>query len=148
MAAQRGLTVDGLVEIRQGLDRLGAPDDVFAKAANTAGQVIAKQAYSYAPKNTGAMARTIAVDTSKGGFVVTAGDATVKYAYTFHAVALGRSKGGFTFTYPARGGRRAYTRKARIPNKPFLFQAAQVKAKEALKAYEAAMDELLKRAAP
>jgi hypothetical protein len=148
MATTRGLSADGIVEIRTGLTRLGESDDVFAAAAREAGTVVANQAKSFAPKKSGALANTIAVDVSKGGYVVTAGSTTIRYAYTFHAIALKRSKGGFTFTYPASKGRRPYSRKSRIPNKPFLFQAAQVKAKAAITAYTKAVDELIKKATP
>jgi len=148
VATTRGLSADGIVDIRTGLKRLGESDDVFNTAARTAGQVVANQAKTFAPKRSGAMANSIAVDVSKAGYVVTAGSATIRYAYTFHAIALKRSKGGFTFTYPASKGRRAYSRRARIPDKPFLFQAAQVKRKAALDAYTKAVDQLLAKAAP
>jgi hypothetical protein len=60
---------------------------------------------------------------------VDAGVRIAPHAYTMHAVAMGKSRGGMTFTVPAhtrRGSQvRAYRAGRYIPNRPYLWQAWQ-----------------------
>lgn len=133
------------------LKRAGVPDDAVKDAMYSAGLPVQREALRLAPVRSGKLASTIKVNRSKSNLTFTAGNnTTVKYAYTFHAQALGKSKGGFTFRVPfhdRQGARvRSYSRQARIPNRPFLLQAWERNRQKVLEAYVTAVASLLRGA--
>lgn len=152
MAAPTGLEFTGLREVNAYLKKIGQPDDAIKKAMNDAGQVVAQEAWRIMPVHTGNLARTLKVNKAKNLLKVSVGNrTTAQYGYTFHAQALGKSKGGFTYAVPAhsRSGRsvRAYTRQATIPNRPFLYLAFERKKLEMWEKYVTAIADLIRQGA-
>lgn len=149
--APSGLEFTGLRELNASLKKMGVTDDAIKTAMNTAGAVVQREAWRIMPVSSGAMARTLKVNKNKNKLVVQVGNnTTVQYAYTFHAGALGKSKGGFTFDVPAHSRRghpvRAYTAKRYIPNFPFLFIAFERKSRELYESYVSAITDLIRSA--
>lgn len=149
------IQVEGLKELNKALGKIGVPDDAIKDAMHDAGVLIQREAFRLMPFDTGKMAKTLKVNRAKNLVKVSVGNnTTVRYAYTFHAVAMGKSKGGFTYHvkshYNKRGGKKyavsGYTAKRYIPNNPFLFKAAERKAADVFAAYTAAIDKLIKQA--
>lgn len=149
MAAPTGIEYTGLRELNAKLKRLGVDDSAIKEAMNDAGLLVVGEAKRLAPVKSGKMAKTIKANKAKNLLKVSAGSKTVPYAYTFHARALGKSKGGFTFIYPRhrRRGRyvKSYARQAYIPNLPFLFLAFEAKRRQVIEAYVTSMGNLLGR---
>lgn len=152
----RGVEYTGLRELNKYLRAIGAPDDAIKDAMHNAGAIVVKEAWRIMPVDTGKMARTLKANRAKNELKVKVGNnTTVPYAYTFHAVALGKSKGGFTFRVPThnrRGTRgrkggpvRAHKAARHIPNRPFLFQAFERKRQEVYEAYITAIGDLISR---
>jgi hypothetical protein len=103
------------------------------------------------PQRSGALNRTLKANKSKSNVTITVGNrTTVPYAYTFHAVALGKSKGGFTFYVPPynRRGRQvgAYKAARRIVSNPFLYIAWERSKDKIVEAYVTAMTKLIETA--
>ena len=151
MAAPSGVEFTGLRELNAALKRLGVDDAEIKTAMNEAGMIVVREAWRLMPVASGKMARTLKANKSKTLLKVSVGNnTTVPYAYTFHAVALGQSKGGFTYVVNrhTRKGTyvKSYARKAYIPNKPFLFLAFERKQADLLNAYASAIDGLLQKA--
>ena len=132
--AETGLTVEGLDQVAAALVEIGNTDP--GPALTEFGKAAATEAVRIAPKKTGALAAAISSTYygGAGGVAIKVDTTRAPHGYTFHAVALGKSTGGFTFRVPAhsRGGYgvSGYTRQAYIPNRPFLFQAVTTKTKE------------------
>lgn len=129
--------------LNKALQSSGVLPDQIKAAMTAAGNVIADEARRRAPKASGKLAGSVKVYGAKDRVRVRAGSKTVPYAYTFHAVALGKSAGGFTYKYPAKGGRRGYTRQAYIPNRPFLIDAFKATKAECFGEYVQAMAKAL-----
>lgn len=147
MTAPTGLEFTGLRELNAALARLGAPDDAIKDAMHEAGQIVVREAWRIGPTRTGRLLGTLKANRAKNTLTVQVGNnTTVPYAYTFHAVALGKSKGGFTYQV------RAHTRRGRpvggyrtaraITNRPFLFTAFDRKAADLYRAYVTAVGKL------
>lgn len=124
----RGLEYEGLRELNAALKKAGTDDAAIKEVMSEAGELIRGEAWRIMPVKTGNLARTLKVSKNKNQLEVKVGNnTTARYGYTFHAVALGKSRGGFTFDVPAHTRRgysvRAYTAKRYIPNRPFLFVA-------------------------
>lgn len=126
------LEVSGLTEVAALLTRLSDSDSLLAPALTEFGKIVVAEAVRIAPKKTGAMAAAIGTTYygGEGGVSMKVDTTRAPHGYTFHAIALGKSRGGFTFRVPASGTRRAYTRQAYIPNRPFLFLALYAKERE------------------
>lgn len=149
--APSGLEYTGLRELNTYLKRIGVPDDAIKTAMNDAGNVVVREAWRIMPTVTGAMAKTLKANKSKSLLRVQVGNnTTVRYAYTMHAVALGKSKGGFTFRVPphTRKGKpvRGYTAQRYIPNRPFLFVAFERKKQALYESYVSAIGALIRGA--
>ena len=152
MAAPTGLEFTGLRETATALKRLGVDDTAVKTAMNEAGMIVVREAWRLMPVSSGKMARTLKANKSKSLLKVSVGNnTTVPYAYTFHAQAMGKSKGAFTYIVGRHSRRgtsvRGYARAARIPNKAFLFVAFERKKQELYESYITAMDRLLRGAA-
>lgn len=149
MATPVGIEYTGLRELNAKLKKIGVPDDAIKTAMNEAGLIVVREAQSLAPSKSGKMARTIKANKAKNLLKVQVGSKAVPYAYTFHAIALGRSRGGFTYVVNrhTRRGRyvKSYARQAYIPNRPFLFLAFQKTRAKVIAAYVTAMADLLQR---
>jgi hypothetical protein len=150
-----GFEFTGLRETNLALKRLGVPDPAIKEAMRDAGMLVAREAWRIAPQDTGKMASTIKVTGGKNKLVVKVGNnTTVPYAYTFHATALNRSRGGFTVHVPTyqRGRSRKssgttvapYKTARRIPNRPFLFVAFERKKRELFEAYVTRIGDLFR----
>lgn len=125
--------VTGLKEFVKFLSALGVPDAVIKDAMNASGLSMADEMVKLAPRDTGAMASSVKVNKAKNLLRVTVGNnTTVKQAYPFHAIELGKSRGGLTFRVNARGSRAAYTRVARVRDYPFALIAAKAKQAQVL----------------
>jgi hypothetical protein len=137
------LEVDGLAEVEAILTGLSDSDSVVTPALTNWGKLVQTEAIRLAPRKTGALAAAISTTfyPGGGGVSIKVDTTTAPHGYTFHATALGMSSGGFTFRVPGTATRQAYTRKAYIPNKPFLFLAAKAKEQELVTLVE---DELSK----
>lgn len=149
MTAPVGLEFTGLRELNTALARLGVPDDAVKDAMQNAGELVQREAWRLMPVRTGAMARTLKVNRAKNKLIVSVGNnTTVPYAYTFHAVALGKSRGGFTFRvgpYSRRGRPvTGYKAARRITNRPFLYTAFERKKADMYRSYVTAIDRLCK----
>lgn len=150
-AVTSGYVLTGVAEVKAALAKLGVSDTVVREATDEAGRILVTEATSIAPRKSGAMAATIKPNRAYNNLRVQAGSATVPYAYTFHAVAMGKSKGGMTFRVPPhrRAGHYvgAYIAKRRIRNLPFIFMAAERKRQAVYDAYVAALSRLIASAA-
>ena len=151
MAALKGLEFTGLRELNASLKKMGVTDDAIKTAMNEAGAIVQAEARSLAPVKSGKMARTVKVNKNKNTLKITVGNnTTVKYAYTFHALEIGKSKGGFTFRIPAhtRRGHRvnSYVAQRRIRDFPFLWLAFEQKSREVYTAYVEAIGNLIRSA--
>lgn len=144
MTSSASVNVSGLREVLAGFAQLEHADDQLQAALPKAGQLLVHDAQTLAPKATGAMAKTIRATITKGALTVSA-DVP---AYTFHAIALKKSKGGMTFRVKAGPHGKAYVRKARIRNRPFLIQAAQRKQADVVKVLSTALGDAIRKAAP
>lgn len=148
-SAPAGIEFTGLRELNTYLRKIGVPDDAVKDAMHTAGELVVREAWRIMPVDSGAMAKSLKANRAKNELKIKVGNqTTVKYAYTFHAVALGKSKGGFTFKVPSHtrrgtGGVRAHKAKRRIPNRPFLYTAFERKRQELYESYVTAMARLI-----
>jgi hypothetical protein len=134
-------------QLNDRLKKLGTTPDKIKEAMQAGGQVIADEAYRLAPKDTGAMAKTIKVAKQQAMIRVTVGSTKVPYAYTFHAADMKSSYGhGMTYRVPphrrsktgnhGEGGTvKGYTSKRSFPSNPFLFNAARSKKRQVFAAY-------------
>lgn len=143
MTGTAGIETSGIEEVVAALTRIGASEEEVAREGLTKfGTVVASEASRLAPKRSGAMAASVTpvYYGGKGGLSV---KATHPAAYTMHAIAMGKSRGGMTFRVPAHSRRgstvRAYVRQSYIPNRPFLYQALAAKTRELNTAIEAAL---------
>lgn len=150
MAAPQGLEFTGLRELNTHLKKVGVPDDAIKTAMNEAGQLVQREAWRIMPVKSGAMARTLKVNKAKNELKVSVGSKSVPYAYTFHARAMGKSKGGFTYIVDRHSRRgsyvKSYARQAFIPDRAFLYQAFERKKQALYEAYVTAIADLLKGA--
>ena len=112
--------VDGLPEALTAIGGLSNTGEAVSAALSEAGGIVQQEAIGLAPVASGELVNSITVVDSYTEVQVTA---DAPYAYTFHAIALGTSDGGFTFHYPGNARQRAYTRQAYIPDNPFMFTA-------------------------
>ena len=128
--AETGVTIEGLDQVAAKLVEVGNTDP--GPALTEFGKITTAEAVRIAPKKTGTLAAAVTSTYygGAGGLAIKVDTTRAPHGYTFHAIALGKSAGGFTFRVPASGNRRAYTRQAYIPNRPFLFQAVATKTKE------------------
>lgn len=148
MSSVKGLEFTGLRELNAALKKLSIPDPAIKTAMNEAGQITQREAWRIMPTRTGNMARSLKVNKAKNELKISVGNnTTVQYARNFHAVALGVSKGGFTFHVPvsSRGGKsvRAYSAQRRIPNRPFLFTAWERTKRDVYECYVLAIGKLI-----
>lgn len=150
MAAPTGIEFTGLRELNTYLKKIGVTDDAVKTAMNDAGNIIVREAWRIMPTDTGKMASTLKANKAKNKLTVKVGSKTVPYAYTFHARALGKSNGGFTYDVQrhTRRGRSVsgYSRKASIPDRAFLYVAFERKKTETYEAYISAIADLIKGA--
>lgn len=151
----RGLEYTGLRELNAALKKAGTDDAAIKEVMTEAGELIRGEAWRLVPVRTGNLAASLKVSKSKNQLEVKVGNnktgsTGARYGYTFHAVALGKSRGGFTFDVPShtRGGYpvRAYTAKRYIPNKPFLFMAFERKKQAVYETYVKGIGRLLQAA--
>ena len=147
MADAAGLETSGVEEVAAALTRIGASQEEVSRDGLTKfGTIVAAEAARLAPKRSGAMASSIK-PTYYGGAGGLSVKATHPAAYTMHAVAMGKSRGGMTFRVPShsRSGSvvRAYVRQSYIPNRPFLYQALAVKTRELNTAIEEALTKVV-----
>jgi hypothetical protein len=148
----RGVEYTGLRETAAALKKLGVPDDAVKTAMNEAGMIVAREAWRIGPSDTGKMLSTLKVNKSKSLLKINVGGKSAPYAYSWHALELGVSKGGFNYKVPAhqRKGHpvRAYRANRALPAKgqrPFLFTAWERKKQEVLAAYVTAMGDLFRQ---
>jgi hypothetical protein len=151
-ASVYGLDYTGLREAGKALAQAGVTDAAIKDAMQNAGAVVAQEALRISPNRTGRMDRTLKVNRSKSNLTITVGNnTTVPYAYTLHAVALGKSRGGFTFRVRAhtRQGHqvKAYKAQRYIRNDPFMFIAWERKKQAVYEAFVTAFGHLFDQAA-
>lgn len=148
MATPTGIEFTGLRELNTYLKRIGVADDAVKTAMNEAGNLVVREAWRIMPVASGKMAKTLKANKAKNLLKVGVGSKTVPYAYTFHAIALGRSRGGFTYVVNrhTRRGRyvKSYARQAYIPNRPFLFIAFERTKRAVFEAYVTAIGDLIR----
>ena len=120
-----GIQVTGLDQVAAYLADVGSTADANVdQAMGEFGKLVTTQAQGTAPKLTGAMAASVTSTYTDGTLTV---KATAPHAYTFHAVALGKSGGYMVFR--VGGHTRAgsyvggYSARRPIRNDPFLFAA-------------------------
>ena len=146
-----GVEVTGLRETARALKKADVADAEVKDAMNQVGGILVREALRLVPVRTGRLAKTIKTTGGRNALTFQAGNnTTVKYAYTMHAIAEGRSKGGFTYRVPAHRRKgytvKGYSRKAYIPNRPFMFQAWDRKRQDVLEAYVSAIAGLFRGA--
>jgi len=153
VAAPRGIEFTGLRETAAALKKLGVPDDAVKSAMNEAGLIVAREAWRIGPSDTGKMLSTLKVNKSKSLLKINVGGKSAPYAYSWHAIALGVSKGGFNYKVPAHQRKgypvRAYTANRYLPAKganPFLFKAWDRTKQQVVEAYVTAMGDLFRKA--
>ena len=151
-----GVEVQGLREYARALKKADVADAEVKDAMNQVGGILVREALRLVPVRTGRLAKTIKTTGGRNALTFQAGNnTTVRYAYTFHAIAAGDSKGGFTYrvTGYQRNNRgrskgktyvRGHTRKGYIPNRPFMFQAWERRQDDVLEAYVKAVTGLFR----
>jgi len=149
----RGIEFTGLRETAAALKKLGVPDAAVKTAMNEAGLIVAREAHRIGPTDTGKMLGTLKVNKSKSLLKINVGGKSAPYAYSWHALALGVSKGGFNYKVPAHKRKgysvKAYTANRYLPGKgsnPFLFKAFETTKQQVVEAYVTAMGDLFRKA--
>jgi len=122
------LTLTGADQVGAALTAIPAAVDTNVTSALTEhGKAVVSAAGRLAPVRTGKTRSALAATVTGGTLTVDAGATIAPAAYTMHAIALGKSSGGFTFTVPTHTRRGStvsgYKAARRIPNRPYLFLA-------------------------
>lgn len=145
--AGHGFEFTGLRETAAALKKLGVTDDAIKDAMQEAGAIVQRETWRIMPVDTGAMAKSLKVNRSKNLLKITVGNnTTVPYAYTFHAIAKGVSKGAFVFRVPTHSRRghqvRGYVAARRIQDRASLYLAWERTQQQVIEAYVTAMGRL------
>lgn len=83
-AQEEAIQVDGLAQLNQALEALGAPVEAIKAANKASGEVVAKEARLIVPSRSGALRRTIRVANVTTHVKIRAGMAKVPYANPIH----------------------------------------------------------------
>jgi hypothetical protein len=135
-----GVTLEGAAELEQGFQALADTTDI-ATANGAAGQLVADIAAEFVPDDSGELASTIDYTETDAGVVI---GSDSPYARWFHVPFL--SQGGVT--YAKKESRRGRSYGQRIPDNPFMFQAAEAAEEQIKQLYDDGVAAAIDKALP
>lgn len=135
-----GVTLDGGPELEDGFRALADTSDI-ATANGAAGALVADIAAGFVPEESGDLSSTIDYTETDQGVVI---GSDSDYARWFHVPFL--SHGGVT--YAKKQSRRGRSYGQRIPDNPFMIQAAEAAEEQIQQLYDGAVADAVEKALP